>query len=91
VSPVVPIPENDEDIAGPLFDKFLAPYFQKTYPPVHDGDIFITQHQVKFKVIQVDPAGFAVVSQDTVIYPHESPSIRKNKTLINHLLCRFGG
>ena len=63
-----------QGITGSLFDKFLTPYFQEAFRPVHKGDSFIAycgMQAVEFKVVEVEPLQYGIVGPDTVIYEGE--------------------
>lgn len=68
---VLPFDDTVENLSGDLFETFLKPYFLDAYRPVRVGDTFICRgamRAVEFKVVEVDPAPFCIVSPDTTIH-----------------------
>lgn len=79
---VLPIADTVEGLTGSLFDVFLKPYFVEAYRPVRKGDLFIVRggmRQVEFKVVEVDPAEYAIVAQDTIIHCEGEPINREDE------------
>lgn len=79
---VLPIADTVEGITGSLFDLYLKPYFVEAYRPVRKNDFFIVRgglRQVEFKVVEVDPEEFAIVSQNTIIHCDGDPINREDE------------
>ncbi|KAJ3278477.1 AAA ATPase cdc48 [Borealophlyctis nickersoniae] len=79
---VLPIDDTIEGITGNLFDIYLKPYFLEAYRPVRKDDLFVVRgamRAVEFKVVEVDPAPYCIVSQDTVIHCEGDPLKREEE------------
>ncbi|KAJ3339304.1 AAA ATPase cdc48 [Gonapodya sp. JEL0774] len=79
---VLPIDDTVEGVTGNLFDVFLKPYFLEAYRPVRKGDNFLVRggmRAVEFKVVEVDPAPYCIVAQDTVIHCEGDPIKREEE------------
>ncbi|VEU20325.1 DEKNAAC101149 [Brettanomyces naardenensis] len=79
---VLPIADTIEGLTGSLFDLYLKPYFVDAYRPVRKGDHFIVRggmRQVEFKVVEVEPEEYAIVSQDTIIHSEGEPINREDE------------
>ncbi|KAJ3254762.1 AAA ATPase cdc48 [Boothiomyces macroporosus] len=79
---VLPIDDTIEGITGNLFEIFLKPYFLEAYRPVRKGDVFAVRgamRVVEFKVVDVDPAPYCIVAQDTVIHCEGDPIKREDE------------
>lgn len=79
---VLPISDTIEGLTGDLFEVYLKPYFVESYRPVRKGDHFTVRggmRQVEFKVVEIDPAEYAIVSQDTVIHSEGDPIDREDE------------
>jgi len=79
---VLPIDDSIEGVSGNLFDVYLRPYFLEAYRPVSKGDLFIVRqamHPVEFKVVEVDPGPFCIVSPDTEIFCEGEPIKREDE------------
>ncbi|KAH3679972.1 hypothetical protein WICMUC_000715 [Wickerhamomyces mucosus] len=79
---VLPIADTVEGLTGSLFDVYLKPYFVEAYRPVKKGDHFVVRggmRQVEFKVVDVEPAEYAIVAQDTVIHSEGEPINREDE------------
>jgi len=66
----------------PQFDTFLKPYFLEAYRPVRKGDTFLVRggmRSVEFKVVETDPAPYAIVAPDTEIYCEGEPIRREDE------------
>lgn len=78
----LPISDTIEGLTGDLFEVYLKPYFVEAYRPVRKGDLFTVRggmRQVEFKVVEVDPSEYAIVSQDTVIHSDGDPIDREDE------------
>lgn len=65
-----PIDDTIEGVTGSLFDVYLKDYFNESFRPVTEGDLFLVRaamHPVEFKVVACDPSPSCIVVQDTVI------------------------
>lgn len=79
---VLPIADTVDGLTGSLFDVFLKPYFVEAYRPVRKNDHFIVRgsmRAVEFKVVEVEPADYAIVAQDTVIHCEGEPINREEE------------
>ncbi|KAJ3196753.1 AAA ATPase cdc48 [Irineochytrium annulatum] len=79
---VLPIDDTVENLQGNLFDVYLKPYFLEAYRPVRKGDNFVVRgamRAVEFKVVEVDPAPYCTVAQDTVIHCEGDPIKREDE------------
>ncbi|RKP12994.1 putative CDC48-microsomal protein of CDC48/PAS1/SEC18 family of ATPase [Piptocephalis cylindrospora] len=79
---VLPIDDTVEGLTGSLFDLYLKPYFLEAYRPVRKGDCFLVRggmRAVEFKVVEVDPAEYCIVSQDTTIHYEGDPIRREDE------------
>jgi len=79
---VLPIDDTIEGLTGNLFDIYLKPYFLEAYRPVKKGDVFTVRgamRVVEFKVVDVDPAPYCIVAQDTVIHCEGDPIKREDE------------
>ena len=79
---VLPIDDSIEGVTGNLFDVYLKPYFLEAYRPVSKGDLFIVRqamHPVEFKVVEIDPGPFCIVSPDTEIFCEGEPIKREDE------------
>lgn len=77
----LPIADTVEGLTGSLFDVFLKPYFLEAYRPVRKGDRFVVRggmRQVEFKVVDLEPAEYAIVAQDTIIHCDGEPIVRED-------------
>lgn len=78
----LPIADTIEGLTGDLFEVYLKPYFVEAYRPVRKGDQFTIRggmRAVEFKVVEVDPSDYAIVSQDTVIHSDGDPINREDE------------
>jgi transitional endoplasmic reticulum ATPase len=79
---VLPIDDTIDGITGNLFDAYLKPYFLEAYRPVHKGDLFLVRggmRAVEFKVVDVDPSPFCIVSPETVVHCEGDPIKREEE------------
>lgn len=79
---VLPIDDTIEGVTGNLFDVFLKPFFQEAYRPVHKGDHFVCRggmRAVEFKVVEVDPGEYCIVSPETTIHCEGEPIAREDE------------
>ncbi|KAF9289031.1 AAA ATPase cdc48, partial [Mortierella alpina] len=79
---VLPLDDTVEGVTGNLFEVYLKPYFLEAYRPVRKGDLFLVRggmRAVEFKVVETDPAEYAIVAQDTVIHCESEPIKREDE------------
>ncbi|WBW70671.1 AAA family ATPase involved in ubiquitin-mediated protein degradation Cdc48 [Schizosaccharomyces osmophilus] len=79
---VLPLADTVEGLTGSLFDVYLKPYFVEAYRPIRKGDLFVVRgsmRQIEFKVVDVAPDEFGIVSQDTVIHWEGEPINREDE------------
>lgn len=70
---VLPLFDDVRHHIGSVFDEYLQPYFDEAYRPLAQGDIFTCKSATRtaaFKVFEIDPPGYGIVSQNTIIYWH---------------------
>lgn len=79
---VLPMDDTVEGVSGNLFETYLKPYFQESYRPLHEGELFIVRggfRPVEFKVVGTDPSPFCIVAPDTVIHTEGEPIKREDE------------
>eukprot|EP01107_Rhizomastix_libera_P014448 TRINITY_DN4636_c0_g1_i1.p1 TRINITY_DN4636_c0_g1~~TRINITY_DN4636_c0_g1_i1.p1 ORF type:complete len:831 (+),score=259.16 TRINITY_DN4636_c0_g1_i1:44-2536(+) len=79
---VLPMSDTIEGLSGSLFDLYLKPYFQGAFRPITKGDHFLCRggmRQVEFKVVEVDPEPYCIVSDDTEIHCDGEPVNREDE------------
>lgn len=70
---VLPLFDDVRNHLGSVFDEYLQPYFDEAYRPLAQGDIFTCKSATRtaaFKVFEIDPPGYGIVSQNTIICWH---------------------
>lgn len=86
---VLPIDDTIEGLAkDTLFEIFLKPYFNESYRPVKKGDLFLVRGgfmSVEFKVVEVDPDDYCIVSPDTIIYSDGDPIKRDDEEKLDEI------
>lgn len=68
---VQPLSDVQNITADSLFDDFLAPYFKDSNRPLSQGNRFLCRSATDaflFKAVQLDPPGYGIVTNDTVIH-----------------------
>ncbi|KPA80042.1 putative Transitional endoplasmic reticulum ATPase [Leptomonas pyrrhocoris] len=83
---VLPIDDTVENLSGDLFENFLKPYFLESYRPVKKGDCFICRgamRSVEFKIVEVDPGDYCIVSPDTIIHSEGDPIVREDEEALD--------
>lgn len=68
---VQPLSDVQSITADSLFDDFLAPYFKDSNRPLSQGNRFLCRSATDaflFKAVQLDPPGYGIVTNDTVIH-----------------------
>ena len=61
---------------------FLIPIFKDSYRPIRKGDTILVREgfeAVKFKVIEVDPGEFCIVSPNTMLFDEGEPIKRADE------------
>eukprot|EP00796_Vickermania_ingenoplastis_P005046 gene5048-3635_t len=79
---VLPFEDTIKNLTGDLFENFLKPYFLEAYRPVKKGDCILCRgnmRAVEFKVVEVDPGQYCIVSPDTVIHTEGEPIFREDE------------
>lgn len=79
---VLPFDDSIEGLTGNIFEVFLKPYFDEAYRPVRKGDTFVARgagRAVEFKVVEIDPAEYCIVAQETVIHCDGDPLKREDE------------
>ncbi|KAI3614445.1 valosin-containing protein [Moniliophthora roreri] len=77
-----PINNSVKGLSGNITDVYLKPHFANGIRPVHKGDTFLAHgnlRQGEFEVIDTDPAGFCVVTDETEIYYEDTPINREGE------------
>lgn len=79
---ILPIDDTIEGITGNLTQTYLIPYFKDCYRPVRKGDTFLVRggfKAVEFKVVEVDPGEFCIVSPNTMLFDEGEPIKREEE------------
>lgn len=79
---ILPIDDTIEGITGNLTQTYLIPYFKDCYRPVRKGDTFLVRggfKAVEFKVVEVDPAEYCIVSPNTMLFDEGEPIKREDE------------
>ena len=85
---ILPIDDTVEGITGNLFEVYLKPYFLNAYRPVTKGDMFIihkAMHPVEFKIVELEPEQYGLVTPDTEIYYDGEPVKREDEENANEI------
>lgn len=85
---VLPIDDTVEGLTGNLFEVYIRPYFLDAYRPVTKGDLFIihkAMHPVEFKVVEIEPEQYGLVTPDTEIYCEGEPVKREDEENSNEI------
>ncbi len=67
---ILPIKDTIEGLTGNIYEIFLKPYFLDAYRPVSKGDIFVihkAMKSVEFKIVNIEPSQYGLVSPNTQI------------------------
>lgn len=73
---VLPFADTVEGITGDITQTYLIPYFKDCYRPVKKGDTFIVRggfRPVEFKIVDVDPPEYGIVSPQTTLFDEGDP------------------
>jgi len=79
---ILPIDDTIEGLTGNLTQTYLIPYFKDCYRPVRKGDTFIVRggfKAVEFKVVEVDPGEYCIVSPNTLLFDEGEPIKREDE------------
>lgn len=79
---ILPIDDTIEGITGNLTQTYLIPYFKDCYRPVRKGDTFLVRggfKAVEFKVVEVDPGEYCIVSPSTMLHDEGEPIKREDE------------
>ena len=79
---ILPIDDTIEGITGNLTQTYLIPYFKDCYRPVRKGDTFLVRggfKAVEFKVVEVDPGEYCIVSPNTLLFDEGEPIKREEE------------
>lgn len=79
---ILPIDDTIEGITGNLTQTYLIPYFKDCYRPVRKGDTFLVRggfKAVEFKIVEVDPGEFCIVSPNTMLFDEGEPIKREDE------------
>ena len=79
---VLPFADSIEGITGSVTQTYLIPYFKDCYRPVKKGDTFIVRggfRPVEFKIVDVDPPEFGIVSPQTTLFDEGDPINRDDE------------
>ena len=83
---ILPIDDTIEGITGNLTQTYLIPYFKDCYRPVRKGDTFLVRggfKAVEFKVVEVDPGEFCIVSPYTMLFDEGEPIKRADEVQLD--------
>lgn len=79
---ILPIEDTITGVTGNLFEVFLKPYFLNAYRPLHKGDLFLARggmRAIEFKVVDIDPSPYGIVTPDTEIFTDGDPIKREDE------------
>jgi transitional endoplasmic reticulum ATPase len=79
---ILPIDDTIEGLTGNLTQTYLIPYFKDCYRPVRKGDTFLVRggfKAVEFKVVEVDPGEYCIVSPNTMLFDEGEPIKREDE------------
>ena len=79
---VLPFSDSIEGITGDITQTYLIPYFKDCYRPVKKGDTFIVRggfRPVEFKIVDVDPPEYGIVSPQTTLFDEGDPINRDDE------------
>ena len=83
---ILPIDDTIEGITGNLTQTYLIPYFKDCYRPVRKGDTFLVRggfKAVEFKVVEVDPGEYCIVSPNTMLFDEGEPIKREDEEALD--------
>ena len=79
---ILPIDDTIEGVVGNITQTHLIPYFKDCYRPVHKGDTFLVRggfKSIEFKVVEVDPGEYCIVSPNTMLFDEGEPIKREDE------------
>uniref|UniRef100_A0A2N9E6X3 Uncharacterized protein n=1 Tax=Fagus sylvatica TaxID=28930 RepID=A0A2N9E6X3_FAGSY len=85
---VLPLDDTVEGLTGSLFDAYLKPYFMDMNRPVRKGDLFLVKggmRSVEFKVLEIDPGEYCIVTNDTEVFCEGEPVKREDEERLDEI------
>lgn len=85
---ILPIDDTVEGLTGNIFEIFLKPYFLDAYRPVTKGDLFVihkAMRSVEFKVVDIEPEQYGLVTPETEIFCEGEPIKREDEENMNEI------
>jgi len=79
---ILPFADSIEGLTGNVTQTYLIPYFKDCYRPVKKGDTFVVRggfKAVEFKVVEVDPPEYCIVSPQTTLFDEGEPINREEE------------
>ena len=79
---VLPFADSIEGLTGNITQTYLLPYFKDCYRPVKKNDTFIVRggfKAVEFKIVEVDPPEYCIVSPQTTLFDEGEPINREDE------------
>jgi len=79
---VLPFEDTIEGLTGDLTTTYLVPYFKDAYRPCKKGDTFTVRgnfRPVEFKVVEVDPPEYGIVTEKTMLFTEGEPIKREDE------------
>ena len=79
---VLPFADTIENITGNITQTYLIPYFKDTFRPIKKNDTFIVRggfRPVEFKVVDVDPPEYGIVTDQTTLFDEGEPINRDDE------------
>ena len=69
---VLPFADTIDKVSGDIIQSYLTPYYMESYRPATKGNTFQIKG-VEFKIIDIEPSNYAIISPETVIYVDGEP------------------
>lgn len=79
---VLPLEDTMEGLTGNIFEVYIKPYFLDAYRPVTKGDLFLIHKAIKsveFKIVEIEPDEYGLVTPDTIINCEGNPIKREDE------------
>ena len=79
---VLPFDDSIEGLTGNITQTYLIPYFKDCYRPVKKDDTFVVRggfKAVEFKIVDVDPPEYGIVSPQTTLFDEGEPIKRTDE------------
>jgi len=79
---VLPFSDSIEGLTGNITQTYLIPYFKDCYRPIKKNDTFVVRggfKAVEFKVVEVDPPEYCIVSPQTTLFDEGEPISREDE------------